>query len=100
MKKIVSFLTAFILTFSACPAVAQAEEIQNPDLKALASSLGADTDCFNFRNYTAETVDNEIQVEIGRNQSLMDAYLYPQINSIVFSKLFAGVCSGDRKSVV
>ena len=65
-KKFISLISSFILTFSACPSVAQAEETQNPDLKALASSLGADTDCYNFRNYTAETVDNEIKVVFGR----------------------------------
>lgn len=93
-KKFISLITAFILTFSACPSVAQAKETQNPDLKALASSLGADTDCFNFRNYTAETVDNEIQVEFGRKQSLIDAYFHPQINPVVFAKALAGLCSG------
>ena len=92
MKKIISFLSAVVLTVSACPVLAHADE--NPDLKALASSLGADTDCFSFRNYTAETVDNEIQVEFGRKQSLIDAYFHPQINPVVFAKALAGLCSG------
>ena len=93
MKEIISFIAAFILTVTICP-VSAAAETENPDLKALASSLGADTDCFSFRNYTAETVDNEIQVEFGRKQSLMDAYFHPQINPVVFAKALAGLCSG------
>ena len=74
LKNIVSFITAFILTVSACPAVAQAEETQNPDLKALASSLGADTDYFNFVNYVSDSVKDDYITKFNKNCSDIDNY--------------------------
>lgn len=92
MKKIISFITAFILTFSACPAVAQAEEIQNPDLKALASSLGADTDYFNFVNYVSASVKDNYITEFNKNCSDIDNRrgVMPQMTKIAAS----GHCYG------
>ncbi len=77
MKKFLSMLclsAAFSVALQSAPliqanAADYAEEYEsvyapdvnasNPDLANLASSLGADTDCFNFKNYTPQGVSQE-----------------------------------------
>lgn len=95
LKNIVSFITAFILTVSACPAVAQAEETQNPDLKALASSLGADTDYLavvNYKHDEERPVNNENYLHSLYTSSLLEvAYSMAENFS---SAVMYGSCAG------
>lgn len=51
MKKIISLITALSVLTSFPVFSVYAENEDNPDLKAMASSLGADTDCLNVSNY-------------------------------------------------
>ena len=43
------------------------KDSENPDLYALASSLGADTDYFNFLNYAPESVSDETRNLFNKN---------------------------------
>lgn len=51
MKKLTSILSAILIITSAVSSNVYAVETENPDLYALASSLGADTDHLNIFNY-------------------------------------------------
>lgn len=101
VKKIVSaFLAAAMLTMSV-PAAATAnavtrmenihlqvmtENAENPDLYALASSLGADTDYFSFPNYRATEVSDELFAYVKKNG---------QVNAEgAFQQCQAGLCNG------
>ncbi|MBQ8298171.1 MAG: hypothetical protein IJX77_10365 [Ruminococcus sp.] len=67
----------------------------NPDLYALASSLGADTDYLNVVNYVHETVEelnNECYVEYLHNASNVEAFRYPA--STYSAAISGGRCLG------
>lgn len=63
MKKLISTLTAITMITAALPVMAYAEESENPDLKALASSLGSDTDYFNIPYVKATVVNPDGKTE-------------------------------------
>ncbi len=64
----------------------------NPDLKGLASSLGADTDYFNFVNYVSDSVKDDYITKFNKNCSDIDNYrgVMPQMTKIAAS----GHCYG------
>ena len=95
MKKIVSFLTAFILTFSACPAVAHSAEADDPELYSVAYSLGADTEYMNVLNF-AQDEEHQITMETYNryinNCSVIEAAYSPV--STFSSIIQSGACLG------
>ena len=67
-------------------------DINNPDLKGLASSLGADTDHFNFANYNATFKSDDIKNKFVKNISKVEALINKIGNADSASK--GGVCNG------
>lgn len=95
MKKIISFITAFILTFSACPAVARSAESDDPELYSVAYSLGADTEYMNVLNF-AQDEEHQITMETYNryiyNCSVIEAAYVP---ALTFSSVIqSGACVG------
>lgn len=69
------------------------KDSENPDLYALASSLGADTDYFNFLNYAPESVSDETRNLFNRKLTQKELWNYNE--EILESPLqFGGVCHG------
>ena len=95
MKSICSIITAFILTFSACPAVAHSAEADDPELYSVAYSLGADKEYMNVLNF-AQDEEHQITMETYNryinNCSVIEAAYVPVMN---FSSIIqAGACVG------
>lgn len=108
MKKLISTLCVLSLMQAAVnPLISSAEtdknsngisfvmesEVSNPDLNALASSLGADTDYFNFPNYNVLAPEKDILTAFKKNITQNEALLF--INTDAPNKLKnAGGCNG------
>lgn len=96
MKKLLSTLSSILILTSLISFSAYASETENPDLYALASSLGADTDYINIVNYSYNDIDNPnvdfFYSEFLKNCSNCDAYTDSEY--LFKMSLKAGVCMG------
>lgn len=92
MKKLTSILSAILLITSVVSSNVYADETENPDLYAIASSLGADTDHFNFINYKATEISDEIWCEYRKKISPLESYIYIEKNA--YQVGLGGECNG------
>lgn len=68
------------------------EDTENPDLYALASSLGADTDYFNFLNYTSESLSDKIRQQFDHQRNQLEIITSPI--DLIPAVNVGGVCHG------
>ena len=90
MKKLISTLCS-LLMLTAFP-LSNVYAEGNPDLQALASSLGADTDHFNFKNYADAKVGDEMMSALKRQMTPIEVLLCSPQEALKASA--GGECSG------
>lgn len=73
MKKLIAVLSSLMLMTSV-PMI-DVHAADNPDLQALASSLGADTDHFSFKNYRGAKISGEMMSAFKRQISPAEALM-------------------------